>query len=274
MMKFSRWKISLIVVVILVGGYFILKQVGLYLVRPLLEKELSQITKLNIYIGSLSYSILGRSFSVRDLKVKDRHKKLLVHLSRAKVALKVSLFHPYNIPIELQADFPQKGTLSFFATYGFRTQTLDGKFELHHYALINMKDLLKENFSLVPKDGIVYLNSDFKLQGTKLRSFNHLKIENFNYTPLQSAVSVFGGAILMGPLGLTGGMLDALAKKHKGNLSFNFRLNGDIADKKFNWGDVVSAAVSKAFQNALQDSKSSVTQPASDLIEGISDLFP
>ncbi|MBI3017674.1 MAG: hypothetical protein HYY62_06765 [Deltaproteobacteria bacterium] len=253
-MKSLWWRIGLIVIAILIGAYFTLKHVGLYLVRPLLEKELSEVTKLDIRIGSLYYSILGRSFSVREFKVKDRKKRVLVHLNRARVAIKVSLFHPFTLPIELQADFPEKGRLDFSAAYGIRTQTLDGKFQLNHYALMNMKDLLQDRFALAPKDGIIYLNSDFKLYGTKLRSFHRIKVENFNYAPLQSAVSVIGGAALLGPLGLAGGMLDALTRKHKGNLAFDFRLDGDLADKNFDWNKVVSAAVSKAFQNALQGS--------------------
>ena len=272
-MKSSWWRIGLLVLAILVGAYFALKEVGLYLARPILEKELSEVTKLNIQIGAIRYSILGRSFSIQELKIQDRT-KMLLHLHRAQVALKISLFHPFTIPIELQADFPQKGTLNFLAAYGIRTQTLDGKFQLNHYALMNMKDLLQDRFALAPKDGIIYLNSDFKLHGTKLSSFNRIKVQNFNYAPLQGVVNVVGGAALLGPLGLAGGVLDTLTKKHKGNLAFNFRLDGDLADKKFDWNRVVSAAVSKAFQNALQGSSSSATQPASDLIEGISDLLP
>ncbi len=273
-MKSSKWRIGLIIIAILIGAYFTLKHLGLYLARPLLEKELSEITKLHIQIGSLSYSILWRSFSVREFKVQDRKKRVLVHLNRAQVALKVSLFHPLTMPIELQADFPERGTLYFSAAYGIRTQMLDGKFKLDHYALVNIKDLLKDHFALVPKDGIVYLNSDFKLHGTKLSSFHRLKVENFNTTPLQSAVSVIGRAVLLGPLGLTGGMLDALTRKHKGNLAFNFRLDGDIASKKFDWNEVVSKAVSKAFQSALAGPTDSATQPASELIDSISDILP
>ena len=264
-MKLPWWRKGLIALAVLVGVYFALKHVGFYLAKPILEKELSRATKLNIQMGAINYSILGRSFSIRELKIQD-HNNMLLHLHRVMVSLKVSLFHPFTVPIILQAEFPQKGYLDFSATYGMRAQTLDGKFQLNHYALVNMKDLFKDRFALVPKDGIVYLNSDFKLLGTKLQSFHHIKIENFNYSSFQGVMGAIGG--------LTGGMLSALTKKHKGNLAFSFRLDGDLADKKFNWNKVVSAAMSKAFQDALQGSVSSATQPASDLIEDISDILP
>ncbi len=272
-MKLSGWRKGFLVLAILVGIYFVLKQAGLYFVRPILEQELSEATKLKIRIGAIHYSILGRSVSVRDLSIKD-HNNILLNLHRLEVAIKVSPFHPFTVPVELRVEFPQKGTLDFLAAYGVRTQALDGKFQLKQYALANAKDILKKYFSLVPKNGIVDLDSNFQLQGTKLRSLHHIKIENFDYAPLQGVVSVVGGALLGGPLGLTGGMLSALTKDHKGSLAFSFRLDGDLADKKFNWSNVVSAAVSKAFQNALQGSAGNVTQPASELVNTIKDALP
>ena len=80
-MKLPWWRKGLIALAVLVGVYFALKHVGFYLAKPILEKELSRATKLNIQMGAINYSILGRSFSIRELKIQD-HNTMLLHLHR------------------------------------------------------------------------------------------------------------------------------------------------------------------------------------------------